>query len=353
MKAVSEPEFHAGSLPPLRQTSGDLYLRFPAAVTARKARSVLETTGRVVQEDDDLILSVRNADAPPILKALSASLTSSERAKTFAMIKPSGSQFRSIDGLYAVPLDELRNRFAGNWLIELLRDNRIFCYFQPVVHAKSTDVIFAYEALARARRDDGELITGQRMVEVARGANIMTQFDQKAIQVAMTSAAAAKLTGALFLNCAPANIYDPQATLDFMLELCKKTGIAPNRIIFEIIEVEKIDADDILPIIRLFQKQGFRIALDDLGSGYSSLGVLSMIRPDFLKIDRSLVTGITKDPYKALVLSNLLESTRILGTPTVVEGIETQEEYDWATTNGATYLQGFFFAKPQDLTPKV
>jgi EAL domain-containing protein (putative c-di-GMP-specific phosphodiesterase class I) len=177
----------------------------------------------------------------------------------------------------------------------------------------------------------------------------MPQFDQKSIEMALTSAAAANLTGPVFINCVPYHVYDPPAALEFTLDLCEKTGIDPDRVIFEIIEVEHIIADDILPIVRLFKNEGFRIALDDLGSGYSSLGVLSQVQPDFLKIARTLIAGINKDAYKALVLSSLLQSARVLGTPTIAEGIETQEECEWARANGATYLQGNLFASPREM----
>jgi EAL domain-containing protein (putative c-di-GMP-specific phosphodiesterase class I) len=348
MNELTKPQFYTGTLPSQGMTFEDLYLRFPTGATTAKALQALEQSGNQVEKADDLVLVVSNVKPLVILRALSALLTGPERDETFALVKPVGSRLRDIDGLYAMPLQQLRNRLAAEWLVEMLHNNRLHMIFQPIVHAKNSDLVFGHEALVRGRLKDGEPVSPERMIEVAIGANLMAQFDRQAVELALTSAAQAKLEGVLFINCVPHHIYDPKAALAFAIGLCGKVGISPDRIVFEITEVEEINSNDARPLVRLFQNQGFRVALDDLGSGYSTLSTLSEIRPDFLKIDRSLISGINKDPYKALVLSSLLDSARVLGTPTIAEGIETQAEYDWACANDATYLQGNFVAPARE-----
>jgi EAL domain-containing protein (putative c-di-GMP-specific phosphodiesterase class I) len=98
--------------------------------------------------------------------------------------------------------------------------------------------------------------------------------------------------------------------------------------------------------LRFYRDAGFRVALDDVGAGYSSLNLLHQLRPDFVKLDMDLIRGVDGDPYKALIAGKIIEIATALGIETIAEGIETPGELEWAQTNGATYAQGFGIARP-------
>ncbi len=120
-----------------------------------------------------------------------------------------------------------------------------------------------------------------------------------------------------------------------------------SRIHFEITErmaIEKIpDTHDRIERLR---KLGYKIAVDDLGEGYSGLNSFADLEPDAVKLDMSLIRGIERTPTKRRMVHALASLCRELGTPLVAEGVETQAELDVLIDLGADWLQGFLFARP-------
>jgi EAL domain-containing protein (putative c-di-GMP-specific phosphodiesterase class I) len=90
----------------------------------------------------------------------------------------------------------------------------------------------------------------------------------------------------------------------------------------------------------------FRVALDDVGSGYSSLNLIHRLRPDFMKLDLDLIRGVDHDSYKATIVQKIIELAHSLDISTIAEGVETAEEMNWIQAHGATFAQGWFIAKP-------
>ena len=95
------------------------------------------------------------------------------------------------------------------------------------------------------------------------------------------------------------------------------------------------------------------MALDDMGTGFSSMEVLLALRPDYVKLDMSLTRDVDKDEGKSLVTSKLLETVQGLGLRAVAEGIETPGEFDWVREHGVDLGQGFLFARPATPPPPV
>jgi EAL domain-containing protein (putative c-di-GMP-specific phosphodiesterase class I) len=123
-------------------------------------------------------------------------------------------------------------------------------------------------------------------------------------------------------------------------------------VVFEVVESEDVpDTAHLLAILEEYRGAGFAVALDDVGAGYSSLNLLAKLKPDYLKIDMGLIRGVDRDAYKAQVAGKVLEMARALGVLTVVEGVETAGERDWAVAHGADFLQGYLFAKPSAEPP--
>jgi EAL domain-containing protein (putative c-di-GMP-specific phosphodiesterase class I) len=122
--------------------------------------------------------------------------------------------------------------------------------------------------------------------------------------------------------------------------------IAPDRVVFEIIESDHIAADHLRRICDYYRGRGFGIALDDIGSGYSSLTLLNELRLDNMKLDMQLIRNIDHDGYKALITGKLLETAQGLGITTIAEGVETAAEYAWLAQHGADLIQGYYIAKP-------
>jgi EAL domain-containing protein (putative c-di-GMP-specific phosphodiesterase class I) len=154
------------------------------------------------------------------------------------------------------------------------------------------------------------------------------------------------------VNFTPNAVYDPTFCLRSTAREVLAAGYAPEQVCFEVTESERItDLPHLLGVLAWYRQSGFKVALDDLGSGYSSLNLLSRIRPDYVKLDAELVRGVDQDPYRAGILSHLLQLARNLGVQSVAEGVETQQEWDWVRAHGADLVQGYLFARPAAVPP--
>jgi EAL domain-containing protein (putative c-di-GMP-specific phosphodiesterase class I) len=130
------------------------------------------------------------------------------------------------------------------------------------------------------------------------------------------------------------------------LAISKQFNIPPDRIIFEFSETEHVSKARLIEILLEFQRQDFRLAIDDFGAGYSGLSLLANFQPDFLKLDIELVRDIDTSRARQAIAANVIRLCRDLGCRTICEGVETVEEAQALSNLGATLMQGYLFAKP-------
>jgi EAL domain-containing protein (putative c-di-GMP-specific phosphodiesterase class I) len=151
----------------------------------------------------------------------------------------------------------------------------------------------------------------------------------------------------LFTNFTPNSVYDPKFCLRSPVQTVHQAPLDHERVVFEVTETEKAgDVEHPRYIVDYYREQGFRVALDDMGSGYSSLHLIHRLRPDFIKLDMQLVRGVHDDPYKSVIAQKVLEMAQSLNIETIVEAVETHEEVGWAREQGATYAQGYLISRP-------
>lgn len=323
---------------------GDLYVRFPTAGTALKARAVLEGLHHQPQAPDDYLLLLERVEALPILRALVERLTLAERADSVALLKTAGRSYTAGDSLKGLPIAVLRDRLSAGWLIDMLRERDFSVLFQPIVDAAAPTTVFAYEATISGRRS-GEAVGAERIYEVARHAELLTHFDQVAATRIFETILELRKSATFFINVIPNRIYDPDIWVPHQHAYWSQRGIDPAQIVFEFVESEQTEIEHIQLCARIAREYGYRVALDDLGSGYASLTTLTRLKPDFVKFDRKLAQDV-QDPYCAVIFSELLEATAKLGLPTIAEGIETQAQLDWVRRNGVDYVQGYLTGRP-------
>jgi len=333
---------------------GRLHLRFPLGHTRGKLVMALSASGRTVTEQGD-VLSVRfdEIDLGVALAPLMKVLKASEANDITALFEKDGSILGLSEYLGARPLATFFGRAQSGWLTTLLTDGRLHSVFQPIVDAQTTE-IFAHECLARGKEPDGSPVFPDRLFGVARSADLLFQLDLAARLSAIRGSAEFGLQGKIFINFNPSAIYDPVYCLASTAKAVSEHGLTPDQIVFEVVESDRAaEPNFLVEILTSYRKAGFQVALDDLGAGYSSLGLMTRIRPDYVKLDMEIIRDVDKDPYKAQLSAKLLEAARALGVSTVAEGVETQGEYDWVRTHGADYVQGYYFAKPATPPPSV
>lgn len=216
--------------------------------------------------------------------------------------------------------------------------------FQPIVDVES-ERVFAYEALVRGLNGESAASVLRQVTDENRYA-----FDQNCRVKAITLAAHLGLveTGALLsINFMPGAVYSPAACIQLTLKTASKVGFPSERLIFEITEGEKVhDRVHLAAIAEDYRRRGFKMALDDFGSGYSELNLLADLPIDILKLDMDLTRDIDRRPVTQTIVHHLVHLAADLGTALVAEGIETYAEYETLRGLGIRLMQGYLFAKP-------
>ena len=217
--------------------------------------------------------------------------------------------------------------------------------FQSIVSAK-TGKIYGYEALMRVQSEifqsPLELLrtakTGAKLYEIER----MTWTKSLADFQALIDAGQIEKTAHVFINSIANNKLEPD--VEAVLE--KKYPHLLDQIVIEILESESSDEDCTAHKAQLMQKWGGQIALDDFGTGYNSESALLSLRPNIIKIDRSIINGCNQDADRRMIIEHLVKLARTKGILVLAEGVETQEEMKTVISCGVDFLQGYYLAHP-------
>jgi EAL domain-containing protein (putative c-di-GMP-specific phosphodiesterase class I) len=242
-------------------------------------------------------------------------------------------------------------RIQGEWLTEMIRSESMDNVFQPLVDPVTFE-IKGYECLMRGRLPNGARVMPAHMLETARDMGLILQLDRLARTSALRNASRQNVLGLIFINFSPTAVDHPEDCLESTVDALVDSGVDPGRVVFEVTESERVaDAAHLTHVLRGYRDAGFQIALDDLGAGYSGLNMLTQIRPDYVKLDMNLIRNIDQDVYKQHVTRSILEMAQHLCISTVVEGVESAQEWQWAADHGACLIQGFHYAKPAYVPP--
>lgn len=213
--------------------------------------------------------------------------------------------------------------------------------FQPVVDVEARS-IYGYEALVRGPNGEGAAQVLAGVTETNRYA-----FDQACRVKAISTAAKLGLRQRLNINFLPNAVYHPEACLRLTLAAAEEHGFPRHLITFEFTEDERIiDRDHLKAIIETYRQHNFLTALDDFGAGFAGLALLADFQPDYIKIDRCLVSGIDRDAARQAIVCGLMRTATMLGMFVVAEGVERPEEVEFLRGQGIRLFQGFLFAKP-------
>ncbi|WBF67604.1 EAL domain-containing protein [Desulfovibrio subterraneus] len=275
-----------------------------------------------------------------------------EQQDTKTLLMPNGAIPSIPDFMRMQSLSALVARCQGGWLSDIIEKDRIVIHYHPIVSAHDPQQVFAYECLARGLDDNGAIIPPLRMFSIARRADMLFNLDRACRLAAIRDARIYSLDAKMFINFNPTAIYRPEFCLRTTMAAIEETGLKPENIVFEVVESEEThDVGHLLSVLDYYRERGFKVALDDIGAGYSSLNLLAKLKPDYIKLDMELVRNVDTDEYKSGITSALLELSNKLNITSVAEGVETQGEWNWLKEHGADLLQGYYFAKPAPVPP--
>lgn len=211
--------------------------------------------------------------------------------------------------------------------------------FQPIVSLLERRAV-AFEALLRAKSDAfpsppalfDEAMRLDRVWDVSRMVRLRTA---QRVEQAPSNAL-------LFVNVHVRDLLDPWLRDE-------RNPLLPiaSRVVFELTEQADTSQIDTLPmLIQELRSRGYRVAVDDLGAGYSGLSVLAAIEPEFIKIDMSIIRGVDASRTKQRLIRSMVSLARELDARVICEGVETEQEASALRSLGADWLQGYYFGRP-------
>ncbi|MEC3885049.1 EAL domain-containing protein [Halobacillus sp. HZG1] len=251
---------------------------------------------------------------------------------------------------FPISIQHLYERLQHPELAELIHAGLFESHLQPIVDMKNNRV-YGYESLLRTK--DLSVPPGE-LFSYASRSGLQSMLDQKARRTAVKAKSEHLNVGEkIFINFLPSTIYVPEFCLKHTFQIVKEFNIDPEDLVFEVVETEKIDdVEHLKSILETYKASGMKVALDDVGSGYSTLEMLSLLQPDYLKIDRSYIQNCHKDVNNQAFLFDVMERAKQLNIHVLAEGIELQEEWDWLQRIGVDFGQGYYIGKPQAVPEK-
>jgi len=231
--------------------------------------------------------------------------------------------------------DELRNT---------LSKDGIDVAFQPLIHA-GTGAMCGVEALARWKTDAGVRHGPDLFIPMAERSGLI---DLLGMQVLTKSVAAAKQWPGIGLsvNVSPMQLKNPNFTQN-VVDALQAADFDPQRLCIEVTEGVLIsDPDQAHKAIEGLKAAGIKIALDDFGSGFASIGTLRQFGFDRMKVDRSLIVALDHDENAGAVLQATIALANALHIPVTAEGIETERQALAVKLSGCDELQGYLFSRP-------
>jgi len=235
-------------------------------------------------------------------------------------------------------------------LVKIMQSGGIRTFFQPVFR-KDCESPWGYECLMRGVADDGSWLMPTQLLEWAAQERLIFMLDRICRETHIRNAAAMLPDDvAILINFLPTAIYEPSFCLKTTIAAAKSAGIEPNRVIFEVVETEKVDdTNHLASILNEYRKSGFRVALDDVGSGFAGLMMLADLNPDLIKIDRELVQGAAKSEMHRIIVRALVQIAKASGCLILAEGVETEAELTLMKSFGVDLFQGFLLGRPAPL----
>jgi predicted signal transduction protein with EAL and GGDEF domain len=235
-------------------------------------------------------------------------------------------------------------RFFERELKLALDEDALEVHYQPIVSAEGSQIV-GVEALLRWSHPTRGSIPPMVFVSVAEQAGFMSRLGEYVLYRALNDA---KHWPTLYIavNLSPIQLKD-RALFALVSEMLEETGIEGSRLVLEITEGMLIDdPEESRKRLEEIRELGVRIALDDFGSGYSSLSYLQHLPFDKLKIDGSFVANLGKSDNSGFIIQAIVTLGRALNLSVLVEGVETEEQRLLLRIAGCNEMQGFLFARP-------
>ena len=252
---------------------------------------------------------------------------------------------------YAAEMDQqVRDRRALHQdLSTAIRNGDLSLHYQPQARARHkivTDHVLGFEALARWVHPVRGFVPPSEFIPLAEESGLIVEMGEWILREACREAASWPKDLQIAVNLSPAQFMHGDL-VGLVHSILIETGLAPGRLELEITEGVLIeDFDRGLSLLRRLKALGVRIAMDDFGSGYSSLTYLQSFPFDKIKIDRAFVMNLGRNTQSAAIIRAMIGLGHGLNISIVAEGVETQEQLSFLADEACDQVQGYFLGKP-------
>lgn len=265
-----------------------------------------------------------------------------EDKKEFYRRNPISNRYRHLS-------DEVIHLSDPEVLREEIRQDRFVVYLQPKVSSTDRSAVGA-EALIRYQSRSGSLMLPGNFLPMLEESRTISQIDFYVFEYACSRlrewTSQGKETLPISVNFSRCSLSQP----DFvhrLTELCHQYGVDKRFLEIELTETAREgDGVDLRGLIRDLRQAGFVVSIDDFGTEYANLALLSTVEFDVLKLDKSLVDDVARNPRARTVVENIVGICRKMDISVVAEGIETEEQLVALRDCGVELVQGFLFSRP-------
>jgi len=228
-------------------------------------------------------------------------------------------------------------------LKESVENNGIICYGQPIIDNRF-ERLDKMELLVRINYR-GEILTPFTFLSIARNTSYYAKIAPIVLETAI-KLLECRQDCEVSINISSLDL-EKKHIRDQLFKLLDRNRKNLNRLIFELLEDEEVTCyNDVHNFIREIKEYGAKLAIDDFGSGYSNFKRILTYRPDYIKIDGSLIKNIHRDPFSRKMVKSIVEFARNVEIKTVAEFVENEEIFKVVKELGIDYSQGYYFGKP-------
>ncbi|MFB0611603.1 EAL domain-containing protein [Aurantiacibacter poecillastricola] len=232
-------------------------------------------------------------------------------------------------------------------LAEALSNDAVSIVFQPQFRAADSSLAGA-EALVRWEHPDHGALAGDSVVAIAQAGGITRRLTRRIARMALEKATSWPEHLRLSLNVTAMDLFDRSFGSD-LLALLEETGFPPERLTLEITEQALVaDLDRSARRLQGLAETGIHVALDDFGAGFCNFRYLKVLPLHALKLDRTMIDGITEDSRDFAVFRGIVAMAKALKLSVIAEGIETEAQRAVIVEEGCETWQGYLGGKPMD-----
>ena len=248
-------------------------------------------------------------------------------------------------------LQELLNQRLLNGLLPAVKEKQLRVFYQPkydILHDPPR--LSSAEALIRWDHPELGMISPGQFVPLFEGNGLIGIVDSFVWEEAARQVASWRdrlgFTLPVSVNLSRSDVFDP-TLIDRLVHLIESNNLSYSNIKLEVTESAYTDnAGQVLGVIRQLRELGFEIEMDDFGSGYSSLNMLSDMPFDVLKMDMKFIRSIETNEVDRRLVTLILDIARYLGVRVVAEGVETEGQLNILRDDGCDLVQGYYFSRP-------